>query len=87
MSLLIMNTSNTSNAQRTPRDRVYGRLDQYFNITAPGAYITRTQFLPSPYTNPCTNPTNTPEDNWLAEDELAWDQRLQAKGSKKILTA
>jgi hypothetical protein len=27
------------------------------------------------------------ENNWSAKDELSWDQRLQVKGSKKILTA
>jgi hypothetical protein len=36
--------------------------------------------LPSPI-------TEEPTDNWSAEDEAAWDQRLAKGGSKKILTA
>jgi hypothetical protein len=28
-----------------------------------------------------------PTDNWSAEDEIAWDERLTKGGSKKILTA
>ncbi|KAH8774020.1 hypothetical protein BGZ57DRAFT_855094 [Hyaloscypha finlandica] len=77
MSLL---TLRSSPAPRTPRERVYGRAEQYFDITAPGARSSGTQFLPCPITE---EPTN----NWSAEDEAAWDQRLATGGSKKILTA
>jgi len=45
-----------------PRERVYRRVEQYFNITAPGAHSSSTQFLPSPITK---EPTN----NWSTEDE------------------
>ena len=65
---------------RTPRQRIYGRAEQYFDITTPGARSSGTQFLPSPITE---EPTN----NWSAEDEAVWDQRLAKGGSKKILTA
>jgi hypothetical protein len=42
--------------QRSSQDRVYGRLDQYFDIIAPRARATRTQFLPSlSRTNPLEN--------------------------------
>jgi hypothetical protein len=77
MSLL---TLCSSPAPRTPRERIYGRAEQYFDITAPGARSSGTQFLPSPI-------TEEPTDNWSAEDQDAWDQRLAKGGSKKILTA
>ncbi|KAH8748380.1 hypothetical protein F5882DRAFT_386987 [Hyaloscypha sp. PMI_1271] len=75
-----LSTLRSSPAPRTPRERVYGRAEQYFDITAPGARSSGTQFLPSPITE---EPTN----NWSAEDQAAWDQRLANGGSKKILTA
>jgi hypothetical protein len=77
MSLL---TLRSSPSPRTPRERTYGRAEQYFDITALGAHSSGTQFLPSPI-------TEEPTDNWSAEDEAAWDQRLAKGGSKKILTA
>ncbi|KAH8784173.1 hypothetical protein F5882DRAFT_462523 [Hyaloscypha sp. PMI_1271] len=46
----------------------------------PRACSSGTQFLPCPIAE---EPTN----NWSAEDEAAWDQRLATGGSKKILTA
>ena len=76
MSLL---TLRLSPAPRTPRQRVYGRVEQYFDITVLGARSTSTQFLPSPI-------TKEPTDNWSAKDEAAWDQRLAKGGSRKILT-
>ena len=63
-----------------PCQYTYERAEQYFDITAPGARSSGTQFLPSPITK---EPTN----NWSAEDEAAWDQRLAKGDSKKILTA
>jgi hypothetical protein len=75
-----LSTLRSSPAPHTPRERVYGRAEQYFDITAPGARSSGTQFLPCPITE---EPTN----NWSAEDEAAWDQRLTTGGSKKILTA
>ena len=75
-----LSTLRSSPAPRTPRQRVYGRAEQYFDITAPGARSSGTQFLPSPI-------TEDPTDNWSAEDEAAWDQRLAKGGSRKILTA
>jgi hypothetical protein len=77
MSLL---TLRSSPSPRMPCQRIYGRAEQYFDITAPGACLSGTQFLPSPITK---EPTN----NWSAEDEAAWDQRLAKGDSKKILTA
>jgi hypothetical protein len=77
MSLL---TLCSSPSLRTPRQRTYGRAEQYFDITAAGARSSGTQFLPSPI-------TEEPTDNWSAEDEAAWDERLAKGGSKKILTA
>jgi hypothetical protein len=74
-----LSTLRSSPAPRTPRERIYGRADQYFDITAPGARSSGTQFLPSPITE---EPTN----NWSAEDQDTWDQRLAKGGSKKILT-
>ncbi|KAH8753770.1 hypothetical protein F5882DRAFT_385590 [Hyaloscypha sp. PMI_1271] len=73
MSLL---TLRSSLAPRTPRERIYGRADQYFDITAPGARSSGTQFLPSPI-------AEEPTDNWSAEDQAAWDQRL-AKGGTNM---
>jgi hypothetical protein len=75
-----LSTLRSYPSPRTPRQRTYGRAEQYFDITAPGARSSGTQFLPSPITE---EPTN----NWSAEDEAAWDQRLAKGGSKKILTA
>jgi hypothetical protein len=75
-----LSTLRSSPSPRTPRQRVYGRAEQYFDITAIGARSSGTQFLPSPITE---EPTN----NWSAEDEAAWDERLAKGGSKKILTA
>ena len=75
MSLL---TLHLSLAPRIPRERIYGRAEQYFDITAPGARSSSTQFLPCPITK---EPTN----NWSAEDEATWDQRLTIGSSKKIL--
>jgi hypothetical protein len=75
MSLL---TLRLSPAPRTPRERIYSRAEQYFNITILGARSSSTQFLPSPITK---EPTN----NWSAEDQATWDQRLTKGGSKKIL--
>jgi hypothetical protein len=65
----------------TPRERVYGRAKQYFDISTPGARTHGAIFLPSPAKNPSL------VDNWSAKDEAAFDKRLQEKGSKKILTA
>ena len=64
-----LSTMRTLTQEYTPRDRVYGRAEQYFNITAHGARTTGTQFLPSPRPSAL-------EDNWSAKDELAWDLRL-----------
>ena len=75
-----LSTLRSSPTPHTPRQRVYGRAEQYFDITTPGAYSSGTQFLPSPVTK---EPTN----NQSAEDKAAWDQRLAKEGSKKILTA
>jgi hypothetical protein len=75
-----LSTLRSSLSPRTPRQRVYGRAEQYFDITAPGAHASGTQFLPSPM-------AIEPTDNWSAEDEIAWDERLTKGGSKKILTA
>ena len=36
---------------------------------------------------PNSSPHLSLEDNWSAEDEAAFDERLQNKGSRKILTA
>jgi hypothetical protein len=74
-----LSTLRLSPNPRTPHQRVYGRAEQYFDITAPGAHSSGTQFLPSPIAD---EPTN----NWSAEDEAAWDKRLGEGGSKKILT-
>jgi hypothetical protein len=79
-STMSLSTLRSSPSPRTPRERIYGRAEQYFDITAPGAHSSSTQFLPSPITK---EPTN----NWSTEDEAAWDQRLAKGGSKKILTA
>ena len=79
-SNMSLSTLRSSLAPRTPREHVYGRAEQYFDITTPGARSSSTQFLPCPITE---EPTN----NWSAEDEAAWDQRLTIGGSKKILTA
>ena len=75
-----LSTLRSSPSPRIPRQRVYGRAEQYFDITIPGARASGTQFLPSPV---AIEPTN----NWSAEDEIAWDKRLTEGGSKKILTA
>jgi hypothetical protein len=75
-----LSTLRSSPSPRTPRQRTYGRAEQYFDITAAGARSSGTQFLPSPI-------TEEPTDNWSAEDEAAWDERLAKGGSKKILTA
>ncbi|KAH8780589.1 hypothetical protein F5882DRAFT_379778 [Hyaloscypha sp. PMI_1271] len=75
MSLL---TLHSSPAPRTPRERVYSRAEQYFDITALGARSTSTQFLPSPITE---EPTN----NWSAEDQATWDQRLANGGTRYAL--
>ena len=74
-----LSTLHLSPIPRTPRQRIYGRAEQYFDITAPGARSSGTQFLPSPI-------TEEPTDNWSAEDEIASDERLTKGGSKKILT-
>jgi hypothetical protein len=74
-----LSTIHSSPAPRTPRKHTYSRVEQYFDITTPGARSSSTQFLPSPI-------TEEPTDNWSAEDEAAWDQRLATGGSKKILT-
>jgi hypothetical protein len=76
MSLL---TLRSSPSPRIPRQRIYSRAEQYFDITAPGTHASGTQFLPSPM---AIEPTN----NWSTEDEITWDERLTKGGSKKILT-
>jgi hypothetical protein len=50
-----LSTLHSSLSPRTPRQRVYGRAEQYFNITIPGARASDTQFLPSPITIKPTN--------------------------------
>ena len=79
-SNMSLSTLRSSLSPHTPRQRTYGRAEQYFDITAAGARSSGTQFLPSPI-------TEEPTDNWSAEDEAAQDQRLAKGGSKKILTA
>jgi hypothetical protein len=59
-----LSTLRLSPALYTPRQRIYGRAEQYFDITAPGVRSSGTQFLPSPIIE---DPTN----NWSAEDEAA----------------
>jgi hypothetical protein len=71
---------STLRPAETPRNRVYGRAKQYFDISAPGAYTHGSVFLPSPAINPYTI------DNWSHEDEQAFNARLAARGSKMILT-
>ncbi|KAH8742651.1 hypothetical protein F5882DRAFT_472093 [Hyaloscypha sp. PMI_1271] len=69
-----LSTLRSSPAPRTPRERVYGRAEQYFDITALGARSSGTQFLPCPITE---EPTN----NWSAEDEATGtkvEKRYQA---------
>jgi hypothetical protein len=63
----------------TPRERVYRRAKQYFDISTLGARTHKAIFLPSPAKNPSL------VDNWFAKDEAAFDKRLQEKGLKKIL--
>jgi hypothetical protein len=65
-SNMSLSTLRLSPIPHTPRQRIYGRAEQYFHITAPGACSSGTQFLPSPI-------TEEPTDNWSAEDEAAWD--------------
>ena len=50
-----LSTLRSSPAPRTPRERVYGQAEQYFDITAPGARSSGTQFLPSPITEEPTD--------------------------------
>jgi hypothetical protein len=50
-----LSTLRLSPSLRTPRQRVYGRAEQYFDITTPGARLSGTQFLPSPITEEPTN--------------------------------
>ncbi|KAH8762197.1 hypothetical protein F5882DRAFT_383905 [Hyaloscypha sp. PMI_1271] len=69
-----LSTLRSSPSPRTPRERTYRRAEQYFDITTPGARSSGTQFLPSPITK---EPTN----NWSAEDEATWDQRLANGGN------
>jgi hypothetical protein len=65
----------------TPRERVYGRAKQYFDISTLGARTHGAIFLPSLAKNPSL------VNNWSTEDEAAFDKRLQEKGLKKILIA
>jgi hypothetical protein len=73
---------STQRTPRTPRERVYGRADQYFDITVPGARTSGTRFLPSPV-------SIDPTDNWSHEDQKAFEAKIAQEkgGSKKILTA
>jgi hypothetical protein len=64
----------------TPRERVYRRAKQYFNISTLSAHTYKAIFLPSLAKNPSL------VDNWSTKDEATFDKRLQEKGSKKILT-
>jgi hypothetical protein len=50
-----LSTLRSSPAPRTPRERIYGQAEQYFDITVPGARSSSTQFLPSPITEEPTN--------------------------------
>ena len=50
-----LSTLRSSLAPRTPRERIYGRVEQYFDITILGARSSSTQFLPSPITEEPTN--------------------------------
>ena len=54
-SNMSLSTLRSSPAPRTPRERIYSRADQYFDITIPGARSSGTQFLPSPITKEPTN--------------------------------
>ena len=54
-SNMSLSTLHSSPTPYTPRQRIYGRAKQYFNITAPGARSSGTQFLPSPITEEPTN--------------------------------
>jgi hypothetical protein len=65
---------------KTPRNRVYSRAKQYFNISAPSAYTHGSVFLPSLAINPLTI------DNWSYKDKQAFNARLAARGFKMILT-
>ena len=77
---------------RTPRNRVYGCAEQYFDINAPGARTYDSTYIPS---SPLIEDTATPSPrvgnwsvgNWSAEIGAAFDKRLEEGKSKKILTA
>lgn len=77
MSLL---TLRPEPSPRTPRERIYGRADQYFDVTNPNARTEGSRFLPTPV-------SLEPTPNFSVEDQLMWDHRLADKGSKMILKA
>ena len=74
MSLLTLNPVST------PRNRVYRRAEQYFDINTPGARTSSAIFLPSP------NATTLTINNQSAKDKAAQDKRLVKGGLKKILS-
>ena len=77
MSLSTLNTVNT------PRDRVFGRPEQYINVNATNARTSGTRFLASSPT-----PMGAPRiENWSAEIKAKFDLRIASNNaSKQVLT-
>ena len=78
MSLFTLNTVNM------PRDRVFGRLEQYINVNATNARTSRTRFLASLL----TLIRALRIENWSAKIEAEFDLRIASGNtSKQVLTA
>jgi hypothetical protein len=75
-----LSTLRPEPSPRTPRERIYRRADQYFDVTNPNARTEGSRFLPTPV-------SLEPTPNFSVEDQLMWDHRLVDKGSKMILKA
>lgn len=66
-----LSTLRPSSAPRTPRQRVYDRLEQYFNITAIRVCSSSTRFLPSPVADePTNNYPAAPEHSQVPDEEF-----------------
>jgi phytoene dehydrogenase-like protein len=71
---------STLNLTRTPRDRVYSRLNQYLDIQGTLKSFS-TKFL-------ALSPNLAPKiDNWTAEFKASFDKKIQNKKARYIFFA
>jgi hypothetical protein len=70
---------------QVPFERVYGRAEQYIDVTADTAVTSGTAFIPS--SPPAEPGSNKRESNWTKQDIADFDEYLCIKKPRFILTA